>query len=60
MFDVHKLDEFLGYNPVKRFDDDLCCFDTIHVCNRQTDGHTYTVMHASRGKTFVNVDINVA
>jgi len=38
-FDVEKL-EWCGYPMVKKIDDMLTRFDTIHECDRQTDGRT--------------------
>ena len=39
MFGVEKL-EWCGYPIVKKIDDTLSRFDTIPVCDRQTDGRT--------------------
>jgi len=45
MFHVwyRKLESVIDYNPVL-FDDELCCFDKIHACDRQTDGQTNTAL----------------
>jgi len=47
MFGNRKL-ESIDFNNTVYDDDELCCFDTIHQCDRQTDRQTQHIPHYMR------------